>query len=261
MSEGNETEGLIVERMGPVATLRINRPKQLNALNLAIMQRLVELLAEFDGDDTVHCVVLAGGDRAFAAGADITEMAGTTLVDQYKRNQFARWEKIKRFSKPLVGAVSGYCLGGGCELMMHCDIVVASETARFGQPEINIGVIPGAGGTQRLTRAVGKAVAMDVILTGRFLTAREALDAGLISRVVPVEHYLEEALQVARTVAEKPPLATRMAKESVLKAHEMSLSDGLEYERKLFYMLFATEDQREGMNAFVEKRRPEFKGR
>lgn len=260
MSDVNVLDSLLVDVKDSIATLRIHRPKQLNALNLALMQNLVEHLERFDQDDDIRCVVLAGGDRAFAAGADITEMAGSTLVEQYKRNQFARWERIKRFSKPLIAAVSGYCLGGGCELMMHCDIVVASDSAKFGQPEVNIGVIPGAGGTQRLTRAVGKAVAMDVILSGRFLSAREALDAGLVSRVVPVEHYFDEAMQVARAIAQKPPLATRMAKESVLKAHEMSLSNGLEYERKLFYMLFATEDQREGMSAFMEKRSPDFKG-
>ena len=206
-------------------------------------------------------IVLAGDDRAFAAGADINDMIDSTVVEQYRRNQFARWERIKRIRKPIVAAVSGFALGGGCELMMHCDIIIASETARIGQPEINIGVMPGAGGTQRLTRAVGKATAMDVVLSGRFLTAKEALAYGLVSRVVPVEHFLEEALRVAHTLAEKPPLALQFAKESVLKAHEMSLSDGLEYERKLFYMLFATDDQKEGMQAFVQKRKPRFRGR
>ena len=254
------TQPIIIECQDHVGVVRLNRPKQLNALNLEMMEQLVTALEAFDGDDDIYVIVLAGSERAFAAGADIKDMAGATVVEQYKRNQFARWERIKRVSKPIVAAVSGFALGGGCELMMHCDIVVASETARIGQPEINIGVIPGAGGTQRLTRAVGKATAMDVILTGRFLTAAEALAAGLVSRVVPVEHYFTEAMKIAQTLAKKPPLALRLAKDAVLKAHEMSLSAGLEYERKLFYMLFATQDQKEGMQAFIEKRKPEFKG-
>ena len=246
---------------GHVGLIQLNRPKQLNALSLELMKQLVEALETFDSDEAIYVIVLAGDDRAFAAGADINDMIDSTVVEQYRRNQFARWERIKRIRKPIVAAVSGFALGGGCELMMHCDIIIASETARIGQPEINIGVMPGAGGTQRLTRAVGKATAMDVILTGRFLTAKEALAYGLVSRVVPVEHFLEEALRVAHTLAEKPPLALQFAKESVLKAHEMSLSDGLEYERKLFYMLFATDDQKEGMQAFVQKRKPRFRGR
>ncbi|MCH7702409.1 MAG: enoyl-CoA hydratase/isomerase family protein [Planctomycetes bacterium] len=251
---------ILTERDGHVGVIRLNRPKQLNALNLALMEQLACALEAFDADDDIRVMVLAGNERAFAAGADIKDMADASVVDQYKRNQFARWERIKRVRKPIVAAVSGFALGGGCELMMHCDVIVASETARIGQPEINIGVMPGAGGTQRLTRAMGKATAMDVILTGRFLTAQEALAGGLVSRVVPVEHYFEEAMKIARVIAEKPPLAVQMAKESVLKAHEMSLSQGLEYERKLFYMLFATQDQKEGMQAFIEKRKPEFKG-
>lgn len=251
---------ILTEMDGHVGIIRLNRPKQLNALNLALMEQLACALEAFDADDEVRVMVLAGNERAFAAGADIKDMADATVVDQYKRNQFARWERIKRVRKPIVAAVSGFALGGGCELMMHCDVIVASETAKIGQPEINIGVMPGAGGTQRLTRAMGKATAMDVILTGRFLTAREALAGGLVSRVVPVEHFFEEAMKIARLIAEKPPLAVQMAKESVLKAHEMSLSQGLEYERKLFYMLFATQDQKEGMQAFIEKRKPEFKG-
>lgn len=246
---------------GHVGIIKLNRPKQLNALNLDLMKQLVDALENFDSDEAIRVIVLAGNDRAFAAGADINDMVDSTVVEQYTRNQFARWERIKKIRKPIVAAVSGFALGGGCELMMHCDIIIASETARIGQPEINIGIMPGAGGTQRLTRAVGKAMAMDMVLSGRFLTAREALAFGLVSRVVPVEHFLRESLRVAHTLAEKPPLALQFAKESVLKAHEMSLSDGLEYERKLFYMLFATEDQTEGMRAFVEKRKPRFQGR
>ncbi|MFQ5490129.1 MAG: enoyl-CoA hydratase-related protein [Phycisphaerae bacterium] len=252
---------ILTETVDRIGIVRINRPKQLNALNLELMEQLVDALEAFDADDDIRVMVLAGNERAFAAGADINDMVDSSVIEQYRRNQFARWERIRRISKPIVAAVSGFALGGGCELMMHCDVIVCSDTARIGQPEINLGVMPGAGGTQRLTRAVGKATAMDVILTGRFLTAAQALDFGLVSRVVPVEHFYSEAINVARTIAEKPPLALRLAKEAVLKAHELSLSAGLEYERKLFYMLFATQDQKEGMRAFVEKRKPEFKGR
>jgi len=244
-----------------VGIVRLNRPEVLNALSLELMKKLVAQLEAYDDDPNIRVILLSGSERVFAAGADITDMVDASTFDMYSRNQFARWERIKKISKPIVAAISGYALGGGCELAMHCDIIIASETAKFGQPEINIGVMPGAGGTQRLTRAVGKAVAMDVVLSGRFLSAREALSAGLVSRVVPKENFYDEALRIAHELAKKPPLALRLAKESVLKAHEMSLSDGLEYERKLFYMLFATEDQKEGMKAFIEKRRPEFKGR
>lgn len=252
---------VITEIRGRVGVLRLNRPDKLNALNLATMEALVAELERLDADSEIRCMLLAGSERAFAAGADITEMAGASMVEMYHRNQFARWERIRRIQKPIVAAVSGYALGGGCELMMHCDIIIASETARFGQPEINIGVMPGAGGTQRLTRAVGKAAAMDMVLTGRMITAEEALRAGLVSRVVPVEHYFDEALNVCSELATKSPLALRLAKESVLKAFEVGLAEGLEYERKLFYMLFATEDQKEGMRAFLEKRAPVFAGR
>ncbi|MCC7292256.1 MAG: enoyl-CoA hydratase/isomerase family protein [Phycisphaerales bacterium] len=251
---------LLISTDGPVARVTLNRPKQLNALNLQLMQELVAALEAFDADEAIRVIVLAGSERAFAAGADVHDMAGSTVVEQVQRNQFARWERIRRIRKPIIAAVSGFCLGGGCELAMHCDLIIASETAQFGQPEINLGVMPGAGGTQRLTRAVGKAAAMDVILTGRFLTAQEALAAGVVSRVVPKEHFLSEAMKVARQIAEKAPLAVRFAKEAVLKAHETPLSEGLEYERKLFYLLFATEDQKEGMKAFIEKRSPTFRG-
>jgi enoyl-CoA hydratase len=245
---------------GHVGVVTLNRPDKLNALSLELMKQLVAALEAFDQDDNVHVILLAGSERAFAAGADIGDMAEASAVSQLKANQFARWERIGKVSKPVVAAVSGFALGGGCELAMSCDLIIASETAQFGQPEINIGVMPGAGGTQRLTRAVGKAVAMDVILTGRFLTAREALTYGLVSRVVPKEHFLSEALRVCQEMAAKPPLALRMAKEAVRKAHESTLAEGLEYERKLFYLLFATEDQKEGMRAFLEKRPAQFKG-
>jgi enoyl-CoA hydratase len=244
-----------------VAVVRLNRPDVLNALSLDLMKQLVDALEAHDNDPAVRCLVLTGDERAFAAGADIGDMADATVVEMYERNQFARWERIKRIRKPIIAAVSGYCLGGGCELAMHCDIILASETARFGQPEINIGVIPGAGGTQRLSRTLGKYRAMEMILTGRFMSAREAHAAGLVTRVVPPEIYLDEAVRLAREIAQKAPVAVRLAKEAVLKAFETPLSEGLEYERKLFYMLFATEDQKEGMKAFKEKRPPKYKGR
>ena len=252
---------ILVETDGPVGIIRINRPKVLNALNPALMTKLAEQVEAFDKDPSIHVMLISGNERAWAAGADIGDMAERSTIEMYERDQFATWERIKRAKKPIVAAVSGWCLGGGCELMMHCDIIIASETAQIGQPEINIGVMPGAGGTQRLTRAVGKALAMDVILSGRFLSAQEALDHGLVSRVVPKEHFYTEALKVAQTLASKGPIALKLAKESVLKAAETTLSEGLEYERKLFYTLFATEDQKEGMRAFVEKRKPNFVGR
>ncbi len=252
---------VLSEQRGGVGIVRINRPDKLNALNLETMVQLVEALERFDADAQIRCMLLSGDERAFAAGADIHDMADASAVDMYLRNQFARWERIKRIQKPIVAAVSGYVLGGGCELMMHCDIIVASETARLGQPEINIGVMPGAGGTQRLTRAIGKARAMDLVLTGRMISADEAFRMGLVSRVVPVEHYFSEALSVCNELCTKAPLALRLAKEAVLKASETGLSEGLEYERKLFYLLFATEDQKEGMRAFREKRPPVFVGR
>lgn len=244
-----------------VAIVTLNRPEVLNALSLDVMARLVDLLEAHDADPAVRCVVLTGGPRAFAAGADINDMADASVATMYERNQFMRWERIRRVRKPIIAAVSGFCLGGGCELAMHCDCIIAAENARFGQPEINIGVIPGAGGTQRLTRAVGKFRAMEMILTGRFMSAREACAMGLVTRVVPNELFLDEAVALARTIASKAPLAVRLAKEAVLKAHESSLSEGLDFERKCFYMLFATDDQKEGMRAFQEKRPPKFEGR
>lgn len=252
---------ILTETDGHVGIIRLNRPKVLNALNPELMTQLATQMEAFDKDPGIHVILLAGSERAWAAGADIGDMAEQTAISMYERDQFATWDRIKRIKKPIIAAVSGYALGGGCELMMLCDIVVASETAQIGQPEINIGVMPGAGGTQRLTRAIGKAAAMDVILSGRFLSAKEALAAGLVSRVVPKEHYYTAALKLAHEIAKKSPLALRIAKDAVLKAHEMNLSEGLEYERKLFYMLFASEDQKEGMRAFVEKRKPQFKGK
>jgi len=244
-----------------VAHIQLNRPKELNALNLELMLEIKEALIQLDADENVRAIVLSGNDRAFAAGADIKQMAGRTAVDMLKIDQFTTWDSIRKTKKPLIAAVSGFALGGGCELVMICDMVIASETAQFGQPEISIGVMPGAGGTQRLTRAVGKVKAMEMVLTGKFISAEEGLKYGLVNKVVPVEHYLNEAVSLASIIAEKSPIAVQMAKESVLKAFEMPLQEALFFERKNFYMLFATEDQKEGMAAFVEKRKAVFKGK
>ena len=241
--------------------IEIHRPEVLNALNVQVMKELVEALEEFDADDAVRCIILTGDEKAFAAGADIREMAEASSVEMLQLDQFARWDRIRKIKTPIIAAVSGFALGGGCELAMVCDLIVASETARFGQPEINIGVIPGAGGTQRLTRSVGKAKAMEMVLTGGMISASDALQSGLINMVVPVERYLEEARQLALTIASKPPLAVRLAKEAILKSFDAGLEGGLEFERKNFYLLFSTEDQKEGMKAFAEKRKPEWKNR
>lgn len=257
----SELKHLLLHRDGAVTTVELNRPQALNALNLELMEELVATLEALDRDDAVRAIVLTGNDKAFAAGADIKEMADATAVDMLYRDQFAKWDRIRKIKKPIVAAVSGFALGGGCELMMHCDIVIASETARIGQPEINIGVMPGAGGTQRLTRAVGKTLAMEMVLTGRFINADEALEAGLVNKVVPVEFFLEEAQRLAKEIASKPPVAVRLAKEAVLKAFDTTIEMGLEFERKNFYMLFATEDMKEGMAAFIEKRKPEWRGK
>lgn len=243
------------------ALIRLNRPKELNALNLQLMGEIRDALVSLDERDDVRAIVITGNERAFAAGADIKQMAGRTAIDMLKIDQFSTWDTIRRTKKPIIAAVSGFALGGGCELCMLCDMIVASETAQFGQPEINIGVMPGAGGTQRLTRAVGKVRAMEMVLTGKFITANEAKEAGLVNAVVPVELYLDEALKMAASIAEKSPIAIQMAKESVLKAFDTHLQEGLYFERKNFYMLFATEDQKEGMAAFVEKRKADFKGK
>jgi len=257
-----QPEFIIIHQVAPhVAHIQLNRPEALNALNLQLMSELKEALQALDADEQVRAIIISGNEKAFAAGADITQMAGKSAVDMYNIDQFSTWDAIKKTKKPLIAAVSGFALGGGCELAMLCDMIVASETARFGQPEIKIGVMPGAGGTQRLTRAVGKALAMEMVLTGRFITVTEALQAGLINRVTPVELYLEEAVKLATEVAAMSPLAVKMAKESVLKAFDSTLDEGLHFERKNFYLLFASEDQKEGMQAFMEKRPPSFKGR
>jgi enoyl-CoA hydratase len=244
-----------------VALLRFNRPKQLNALNGQVMDELCSALEALDRDDAIRVLVVTGNERAFAAGADIGEMAGASPIDMLRTNRIAQWDRVRRIGKPVIAAVAGWCLGGGCELAMALDLVVAAESARFGQPEINLGVIPGAGGTQRLTRAVGKSVAMEMILTGEPIDAREAHRLGLVARVVPNELLVEDALTLAAKIATKSPLALRMAKEAVNAAYEMSLTDALAHERRLFYLLFASDDQKEGMAAFLEKRDPDFTGR
>lgn len=244
-----------------VAIVQLNRPKELNALNRQLMQELRDALQQLDVDDNTRVIILTGDEKAFAAGADIKEMADASAIDMLNRDQFAVWDQIKKIKKPLIAAVSGFALGGGCELMMHCDLIVASETAKIGQPEIKIGVMPGAGGTQRLTRSLGKALAMEMVLTGRFLSGEEALKAGLINKVVPVELYLKEAVSLAKQIAENSPVALKLAKESVLQAFNSSLDEGLLFERKNFYLCFSSEDQKEGMKAFIEKRGAGFKGK
>jgi len=245
-----------------VALVTLDRPEVLNALDYKTLGELVDALEALDGDESVRCIVVTGaGDRAFAAGADIKEMADATPVTLTVANNFARWERLRRIRVPIIAAVRGFALGGGCELAMACDMVVASDDATFGQPEIKVGIMPGAGGTQRLTRALGKAKAMEMILTGRNLSATEALERGLVSQVVAREETLSSALALAGEVASMPPLAVRAAKEAVNRAHELSLEAGLEFERRNFFLLFSSEDQKEGMRAFIEKRKPTWKGR
>jgi enoyl-CoA hydratase len=259
----NDEQLVLVERQPEqrTALVRINRPEQLNALNGAVMDALCGALDELDRDDTIRAIVVTGNDRAFAAGADIGEMATATPIDLLLSNRIGQWDRIRKITKPVIAAVNGWALGGGCELAMVLDLIVAGESARFGQPEINIGVIPGAGGTQRLTRAIGKSKAMRMILTGDPITAREAEAAGLVALVTQDELVVEDALALAAKVGTKSPIALRLAKEAVNAAHEMTLTDALAYERRLFYLLFASDDQKEGMAAFLEKRTPEFKGR
>jgi enoyl-CoA hydratase len=244
-----------------IALIQLNRPKELNALNLQLMLELKDALQNLDKNDEVRCIIITGNQQAFAAGADIKQMESRTPVDLIKIDQFETWDQIRKTSKPIIAAVCGFALGGGCELAMTCDMIVAGESAKFGQPEIKIGIMPGAGGTQRLTRAVGKALAMEMVLTGKFISAEEAQKAGLINRVVPDEVYLDEALKLASEVAAMSPIALRLAKESVLKSFETGLQEGLYFERKNFYLTFSSEDQKEGMNAFVEKRKANFSGK
>jgi enoyl-CoA hydratase len=254
-------EHILVEIEAPIATVTLNRPKVLNALSPALVGELTGALAELDADESIRAVELTGGPRVFAAGADIGDMADQGPVDQLLRDQTGRWAPLAGFRKPLIAAVNGYALGGGCEVALMCDLIIAGDTARLGQPEINLGIIPGAGGTQRWPRTAGKYVAMEVMLSGAALTAQRAYELGIVNKVVPAEMTIEIAKRMARELAAKPPLAVRMAKEAVLKAFDAPLSEGLAAERKSFYFLFATEDQKEGMHAFLEKRRGVFKGR
>ncbi len=253
---------VLVDREEPIAVVRLNRPEVLNALNEELLGELVSALGQLDEDDAIRCIVLTGNERAFAAGADIKEnFVAATPVTMLKQDLTTRWEAIRRVKTPIIAAVSGYALGGGCELAMSCDIIVASETAQFGQPEINLGIIPGAGGTQRLTRTVGKYVANELILTGRRVKADEAKAIGLVAQVYPAASWLDDAKSLARTIAEKPPVAARLATEAVDLAWNSTLDAGLEFERKAFYLLFATEDKKEGVDAFVNKRKAIFRGR
>jgi enoyl-CoA hydratase len=255
-------ENILVEVRERAGLITLNRPKALNALNDRLMDELGDALLAFDGNEAIGAMVITGSEKAFAAGADIGAMSTWSYMDVFKSEYISRnWETIKRIRKPVIAAVSGYALGGGCELVMMCDIVIASETARFGQPEIKLGIIPGAGGTQRLPRAVGKAKAMDLVLSARMMDAREAESAGLVSRVVAADKVLDEALATANAIAGFSLPAVMMAKEAVNRAYEVPLSEGLLFERRLFHSLFATEDQKEGMTAFVEKRAPRFKHR
>lgn len=242
-----------------VGLIELNRPKALNALNIPLLYELVEAYESFDADDGIGCIVITGSQKAFAAGSDIKEMTEITTVEMYFRDKFAVWDRIRRIKKPIIAAVSGYALGGGNELVMNCDIIVSAEGAKFGQPEINLGVIPGAGGTQRLTKAIGKVKAMEAILTGRMYTAREMFDAGLITKITSNETYLEETISMAKDIANKPAVAVRLAKECIIKALDSSIENGIDFERKNFYLLFASEDKVEGMNAFIEKRKPNWK--
>ncbi|MBV8650095.1 MAG: enoyl-CoA hydratase [Alphaproteobacteria bacterium] len=255
-------ENILVDRKGAVGIITLNRPQALNALSAGLIKDLGAALDAFEGDDAIGAVIITGSEKAFAAGADIKEMAGKTYMDAYLKNFVTDgWERITTCRKPIVAAVAGYALGGGCEVAMMCDTVVAADTAKFGQPEITIGTIPGAGGTQRLTRAVGKAKAMDMCLTGRMMDAAEAERSGLVSRVVPAAQLLEEALKTAGKMAELSRPVVMMAKEAVNRAFETTLAEGVRFERRLFHSTFATEDQKEGMAAFVEKRKPSYKNR
>ncbi|WP_199544837.1 enoyl-CoA hydratase [Paraburkholderia kururiensis] len=255
-------ENILVETRGRVGLVTLNRPKALNALNDALMDELGEALRTFDADEGIGAIVVTGSEKAFAAGADIGMMATYSFMDVYKGDYITRnWESVRSIRKPIIAAVAGFALGGGCELAMMCDIIFAADTAKFGQPEIKLGIMPGAGGTQRLPRAVSKAKAMDMCLTARFMDAEEAERAGLVSRLIPAASLIDEAMAAATTIAEMPLQAVMMVKESVNRAYETTLAEGVHFERRLFHSLFATEDQKEGMAAFVEKRKPVFKHR
>jgi len=252
---------ILVETRGKVGLVTLNRPKAMNALNAELMQELVEAVLAYDADTAIGAILITGNERVFAAGADIKDMVDASVTDMLEDSFVELFDGLRKVKKPVIAAVAGFALGGGCELAMSCDMIIAAENARFGQPEVTIGVIPGAGGTQRLTHAVGKAIAMEMVLNNRTLSAGEALLHGLINKVVPNERYLDEAMTLASEIAERAPLAVRLGKEAVNKAFELSLSEGLEAERRAFYMLFASQDQEEGMKAFIEKRKAEWKGK
>ena len=255
------TKTIVIERRGRVGVIRLDRPHALNALNLALKDELLAAIEAFDADAEIGCMLLTGSDKAFAAGADIKEMADKSYTYVFSTDFAGDYERLTRVRKPIIAAVAGFALGGGCEVAMMCDLVIAADTAKFGQPEIRLGVIPGMGGTQRLTRAVGKAKAMDLILTGRMMDAAEAERSGLVARVVPAARLMDEAMKAAETIAAMSMPAVLSAKEAVNRAFETSLAEGLRFERRVFSALFATHDQKEGMAAFAEKRKPEFKDR
>jgi enoyl-CoA hydratase len=254
-------ETILVDRRGAVSLIMLNRPKALNALNSRVLEELIDAFAAYDEDDSQRCAVLTGSERAFAAGADIKEMSSRGFADMYASNFFAGWERVTATRKPWIAAVAGYALGGGCEVAMMADFIVAADTAQFGQPEIRLGVTPGMGGSQRLTRAIGKAKAMEMCLTGRNMGAEEAERAGLVARVVPADQLIEEAMKTAEAIAAMAPLAAIAAKEMVNAAFETNLAQGILFERRLFHGLFGSEDQKEGMSAFVDKRKAEWRGR
>jgi enoyl-CoA hydratase len=254
-------QNIIVETKGRIGIIRLNRPQALNALNRALIMELIPAIDGFEADAAIGCMLITGSEKAFAAGADIKEMADKTFIEAYLGNFAADWDRATRARKPIVAAVAGFALGGGCELAMHCDIIIAADNAKFGQPEIKLGVIPGIGGTQRLTRAVGKAKAMDMILTGRMMDAAEAERSGLVARVVPAASLMEEAMKVADTIANMSLPSVLAGKEAVNRAFEGGLSEGVIFERRVFHALFATDDQKEGMKAFVEKRKPDWKNK
>lgn len=252
----------VTEQYAPfVSLVQLNRPKELNALNRQLMEELRDSLQVLDKNEKVRVIIITGNEQAFAAGADIKQMADKSSTEMLLIDQFSVWDQIRKIKKPIIAAVSGFALGGGCELAMLCDMIIASETAKFGQPEIKIGTMPGAGGTQRLTYALGKARAMELILTGKFLSADEALSRGLVNKVAPVEMYLHEAVTLANEIAQMAPVAVQLAKEAINRSFETHLDEGLQVERKNFYLTFATEDQKEGMKAFIEKRKAEYRGR